>query len=125
MACETGVADDADGGRESLVKAELVAEEIVDLPIGPVRLTLARHDDGHYSGIATLAHSGQRIGMLEAGRLMSGTVALDHAVVDATVAGSEVGTEMERLLRKVVAVEAHAVSMMAEPTEDKLDSSRT
>jgi hypothetical protein len=75
------------------MKSELVAERTVELPMGPVRLTLARHDDGHYSGVAALVRTGQRIGMLA-----SGAAQPHYSMVDAAVAGPEVIVELERLL---------------------------
>ncbi len=48
------------------MKAELVAERTDALPTGQVRLSVARHDDGHYTGVAQLLDSGQRIGLVSA-----------------------------------------------------------
>jgi hypothetical protein len=86
------------------MKSELVAERTVDLNVGPVRLTLARHDDGHYSGVATLVRTGQRIGMLSAGSALD-AVPAGHSMVDANVAGPEVVVELERLLADTMPAE--------------------
>ena len=88
------------------MKAELVAERVVDLPVGAVRCTLARHDDGHYSGVATLVATGQRIGMIAGGPALNGVVQPGLVQVDATVAGQEVVTLMERLLADTIAAES-------------------
>jgi hypothetical protein len=72
------------------MKAELVAEQTVALPTGLVRLTLARHDDGHYSGVATLMQNGQRIGLLESEPPLAGLVPVREARVDTAVVGPEV-----------------------------------
>ena len=74
------------------MKAELVAEQTVALPAGLVRLTLARHDDGHYSGVATLVQTGQRIGLLESESPLAGQPSVSDTRVDAALAGPEVGT---------------------------------
>ncbi len=87
------------------MKAELVAEQTVALPAGLVRLTLARHDDGRYSGVATLMQTGQRIGLLESEAPLAGQVPVREARVDTAVAGPEVPTALERLLRDAAVAE--------------------
>lgn len=100
------------------MKAELVAEQVVTLPVGRVRLTLARHDDGHYSGIASLVGTGQRIGMLEAGPATDGIVQLDRTMVDATMAGPEIITELEHLLVEAAAAETGIDVLASLPVMD-------
>jgi hypothetical protein len=90
------------------MKPELVAERTVDLAIGPVRMTLARHDDGHYSGVAELVNAGRRIGLLAAGPAVAGVVAPAHCLVDEDVAGPEVAVELERLLVSTASAEGAA-----------------
>jgi hypothetical protein len=90
------------------MKAELVAERTVDLAVGSVRVTLARHDDGHYSGVAALVRTGQRIGLLAAGPAVDGVVRVDQALVDETVAGPEVADELTQLLAATAASESAA-----------------
>ena len=88
------------------MKAELVAEQTVALPAGLVRLTLARHDDGHYSGVATLMQNGQRIGLLESEPPLAGLVPVREARVDTAVVGPEVRSVLEQLLRDAAVAEA-------------------
>ena len=88
------------------MKAELVAEQTVALPAGLVRLTLARHDDGRYSGVATLMQTGQRIGLLESESPLADLPPDSETRVDTTVAGPEVGAALERLLRDGTVAEA-------------------
>jgi hypothetical protein len=80
------------------MKSELIAESIVGLPIGEVRLTLARSDEGRYSGVASLVRTGQRIAMLTTEPVVNGVAAGTKSQVDATVAGPEVVRELESLL---------------------------
>jgi hypothetical protein len=87
------------------MKAELVAERMVDLAIGPVRMTLARHDDGRYSGVAALAQTGRRIGLLDAGPALDGVIRAERCLVDETIAGPEVKAELQRLLAAMTAGE--------------------
>ena len=91
------------------MKAELVAERTLALPVGLVRLTLARHDDGRYSGVATLMHTGQRIGLLETESPLAGQAPVSDTQVDAAVAGPEVGAALAELLRDAVVAEAAQV----------------
>lgn len=93
------------------MKAELVAERVVGLPVGPVRLTLARHDDGHYTVIAVVVDTGQRIGLLTTGPLTDGVVRPASSLVNTAVAGPEVADGMERLLRETVAGEAMVAAL--------------
>ena len=88
------------------MKAELVAEQPVALPAGLVRLTLARHDDGHYSGVATLMQNGQRLGLLESEPPLAGLVPVREARVDTAVVGPEVRSALERLLHDATVAEA-------------------
>ena len=103
------------------MKSELVAEQTIDMPIGPVRLTLARHDDGHYSGIAALLHTGQRIGMIES-HTVNGVEKSGGARVDPAVAGPEVGAELERLLSQVTVAEARMAPLMAQLAAGDIDA---
>lgn len=104
------------------MRSELVAEQMVKLPVGEVRLTLARHDDGHYSGVAALVDTGQRIGMLEAGPVLDGIVHLDRTLVDVRVAGPEVLRELRHLLAATATAET-GVDILMEPTVDGLSGS--
>lgn len=70
--------------------AELVADRTMDLAIGAVRLTVARHDDGHYSGVAALVGTGQRIGMLATRPVVDGPVVTEDCLVDEALAGPDV-----------------------------------
>lgn len=90
------------------MKAELVAERMLDMAVGPVRVTLARHDDGHYSGVAALLATGQCIGLLATGPAVDGVVTTDRCLVDEAVAGPELVDELQRLLVRTAANEATA-----------------
>ena len=87
------------------MQAELIAEQTVALPAGIVRLTLARHDDGRYPGVATLVESGQCIGLLESASPLAGQAPGSATRVDAAVAGPEVRAALEQLLRTAVGAE--------------------
>jgi hypothetical protein len=81
--------------------AELIAERTVRLAIGPVRLTVARHDDGHYSGVASLVESGQRIGLLAPAVTPGAPAGTMDCQVDESVAGDDVIDALTRLLARV------------------------
>ena len=92
------------------MKAELVAERTDALPTGPVRLSVARHDDGHYTGVAQLLDSGRRIGLLVAAPPVAGRTTVSDTRVDPAVAGPEVGTALAQFLYEVAATEEARVA---------------
>jgi hypothetical protein len=65
---------------------ELIAERTMDLAVGAVRMTVARHDDGHYTGVAALVGTGTRIGLLSTRPVTSEAVETADCLVDETLA---------------------------------------
>jgi hypothetical protein len=80
------------------MSAEIIAERTLDLPVGPVRFTLARHDDGHYSGVAAIVATGRRIGLLTHEPASPRHDEHQQTLVDPALAGVEVVDELLRLL---------------------------
>jgi hypothetical protein len=88
------------------MQPELIADRSLPLPIGVVRLTIARHVDGHYSGVATLRRTGRRLGLLVSERPAAGGARVRCARVDPCAADAELLAALTAFFRETALADA-------------------